>query len=123
MSKDTNTPTSLPDILGSGVDFEAKGNTYTMLPIASAHIEMFRKSQIFMTENQLFNFYDEKSRKAMNKWLGGEEVTVKVLSKDITARYLFDENNEPMSLEKTMADGWDVVDYKRYFKKLCDLSG
>lgn len=123
MSKDDNTPTSLEAMLGSGVEFEAKGKTYTMLPIASAHIELFRKEQIFMAENQIFNFYDEKSRKSMNRWLGGEEVIAKVLGKDITAIYLFDENNEPMSLEKTMADGWDVIDYKRYFKKLCDLSG
>lgn len=123
MSKDDNTPTSLEAMLGSGVEFEAKGKQYTMLPIASAHIEMFRKEQLFMGENQIFNLSDEKSKKAMNKWLGGEKVTAKILGKDITVVYLFDENNEPMSLEKTMADGWDVVDYKRYFKKLCDLSG
>lgn len=122
MSKDDNA-TSLSTILGSGIDFEVKGKTYTVLPIMVAHIEQFRKSGIFMTENQIFNFYDEKVKKSMNKWLGGEEVIAKVLGKDITARYLFDENNEPMSLEKTMVDGWDVVDYKRYFKTLCDLSG
>lgn len=123
MSKENNSPTSLETMLGSGIEFEAKGKTYTMLPIASAHIPLFRKEQIFMTENQIFNFYEEKSMKSMNRWLGGEEITTKVLGKDVTAVYLFDENNEAMSLEKTMADGWDVIDYKRYFKKLCDLSG
>lgn len=123
MSKDIKDTTSLSTMLGSGVTFEAKGKTYTVLPIMVAHVEEFRKSKIFMSENQIFNFFDDKSKKAMDRWLGGEEVIAKVLGKDISARYLFDENNEPMSLEKTMADGWDVVDYKRYFQKLCDLSG
>lgn len=122
MSKD-NKAVTLEAMIGSGIDFEAKGKVYTMLPLAAAHVPLFRKSEIFIGENQLFNFYEEKTMKAMDKWLGGEEVVAKVLGRDVKARYLFDENNEPMSLEKTMADGWDVVDYKRYFKKLCDLSG
>lgn len=123
MSKEVDEAVGLETMLGVGVEFEAKGKTYTMSPIVAAHIEIFRKDQLFVGENQFFNFFDDKSAKAMNKWLGGEEVVAKILNKDIKARYLFDENNKHMSLEKTMADGWDVTDYKRYFKKLCDLSG
>ncbi len=123
MTKKTDTPTPLSTMLGSGVDFEAKGKTYTVMPIIVAHIELFRKAQIWIAENQFFNFYEEKSRKTMNKWLGGEKVTVKLLDKEISAIYCYDDKGEPMSLDKAMADGWDVVDFKNYFKTLCDLSG
>lgn len=123
MSKKVDEAVGLEAMLGVGVEFEAKGKTYTMSPIVAAHVEIFRKDNLFVGENQFFNFYDVKATKAMDKWLGGEEVVAKILNKDIKARYLFDENNKHMSLEKTMADGWDVTDYKRYFKKLCDLSG
>lgn len=123
MSENKNAPVLLSTMLGSGEDFEAKGNLYTVYPIMVAHIELFRKEEIFMTENQIFNFYDKKTMKAVNKWLGGEVITATILGKEVTARYLVDKNNEPMSLEKAMADGWDVVDFKNYFKKLCDLSG
>lgn|SRR5690554_6923945 len=123
MTQDKNTPTSLSTMLGSGVPFEAKGKTYTVLPIMVAHIEQFQKSQLFMAEGQIFNFFDAKNRQTVNKWLGGEPVTTKIGNKEISAIYCYDENNEPMSLEKAIADGWDVVDFKRYFKTLCDLSG
>lgn len=124
MAKDAkNTPTPLSVMLGAGEEFEAKGKIYTVMPIVAAHIEQFQKDNIFIGENQLFNFFDEKSKKVMNKWLGGEKVTTKMLDKEISTIYCYDENDEPMNLEKAMADGWDVVDFKRYFRKLCDVSG
>jgi len=123
MTQDKNTPTSLSTMLGSGVPFEAKGKTYTVIPIMVAHIELLQKSKLLLGENQLFNFIDAPSRKEVNKWLGGEPVSTRIGDKEITAIYCYDENNEPMSLEKAMADGWDVHDFKRYFKTLCDISG
>lgn len=60
MTQDKNTPTSLSTMLGSGVPFEAKGKTYTVLPIMVAHIEQFQKSQLFMAEGQIFNFLMQK---------------------------------------------------------------
>lgn len=123
MSKNTKVPTPLSVMVGTGVEFDAKGKTYTIMPMAAAHIDQFMKSNLIMGENQIYNLANEKSKKAINKWVGGEKVTTKILDKEISAIYCYDENDEPMSLEKAMADGWDVVDFKEYFKKLCDVSG
>jgi len=110
-------------MIGSGDFFEAKGKKYTILPIAGAHIEQLMADNLNIGENQMFNLYNEESKNKLNKWLGGEEVVAIILDKKISVRYCYDNKNDPMSLEQAFADGWDVVDFKRYVRKLCDLSG
>ena len=107
MSKDKKAPTPLSVMLGDGGSFEVKEKAYTVRPIELKRIEEFMKDELSIGA-QLFNIIDKKSREKVNKWLTG---------------YCFDEEGNPVSLEKAMADGWDVADLREFFKKLCDFSG
>lgn len=108
MSKqEANAPVSLSTMLGTGEAFEAKGKTYTIKPITLAHVEEFMADNLSMG-SQLFNVVSKDSMTKVDKWLSG---------------YCTDEKGEAMSLEKAMDDGWDIVDLKNFFRKLCDLSG
>lgn len=106
MSKTDNSPASLATMLGTGESFDVKGKVYTVKPIALAHIEEFMSDNLSIG-SQLFNVTNKDAKAKVDKWLSG---------------YCTDEN-EPMTLQKAMADGWDIVDLKNFFKRLCDLSG
>jgi hypothetical protein len=121
MSKtEANSPVDLSTMLGTGDGFKAKGKSYNVQPIMIAHIDMFMKDNLSLGV-QLFNVTNKEASKKIDKWLS--EVEVEIAGKKIKGRYCLDENDEPMSLQKAMADGWDVVDLKNFMKKLCDLSG
>lgn len=107
MSKETKTPVSLTTMLGSGETFEAKGKTYTVKPITLARIEEFMNDNLSLG-SQLFNVASKEAKEKVNKWLSD---------------YCTDEKGEPMTLQKAIEDGWDIVDLKNFFRKLCDLSG
>ena len=108
MSKqEANAPVSLSTMLGTGETFEAKAKTYTVKPITLAHIEEFMADNLSIG-SQLFNVANKDAREKVDKWLSG---------------YAVDGKGELMSLEKAIADGWDIVDLKNFFRKLCDLSG
>jgi len=108
MSKqEANAPVSLSTMLGAGETFEAKGKTYTVKPITLKHIEEFMADNLSIG-SQLFNLTNTETKVKVSKWLGG---------------YCTDEKGELMTLEKAMDDGWDIVDLKNFFRKLCDLSG
>lgn len=108
MSKqEANAPVSLSTMLGAGETFEAKGKTYTVKPITLKHIEEFMADNLSIG-SQLFNVASKESKAKVEKWLSG---------------YAVDGKGEPMSLQKAMDDGWDIVDLKNFFRKLCDLSG
>lgn len=108
MSKqEANAPVSLSVMRGAGETFEAKDKTYTVKPITLAHIEEFMADNLSIG-SQLFNVANKDAKEKVNKWLGG---------------YCLDEKGEAMSLQKAIDDGWDIVDLKNFFRKLCDLSG
>jgi len=118
--KEATKPVDLPVMVGIGDDFKAKGKSYEVKPLLLAHIPLFMKDNISL-DVQIFNMTNEKAKKTIDKWLS--EVTTEVEGKKITAHYCLDENGEPMSLDKVMADGWDLADLRNFFKKLCDISG
>lgn len=107
MSKEAKAPVSLSTMLGSGETFEAKGKTYTVKPITLAHIEEFMADNLSLG-SQLFNVTNKDAKTKVNKWLAG---------------YCTNEKGESMSLQNAIDDGWDIVDLKNFFRKLCDLSG
>ena len=107
MSENAKSPTPLSVMLGDGGSFDVKGKSYTIKPIALKDIEKFMKDNLSLGV-QLFNVSDKKTREKVDRWLTG---------------YCFDEDGNPVSLEKAMADDWDVVDLKEFFRKLCDFSG
>jgi hypothetical protein len=120
MSKaEANVPVDLSVMLGTGETFEVKGRTYTVKPIILAHIEEFMADDLSLG-SQLFNVTNDDARRKVDKWMGG------VKGKDGTTEregYCFDIRNNPVDLQKAMANGWDIVDLKKFFRKLCDLSG
>lgn len=103
--KNDSTPLSV--MLGSGDELNVKGEAYIVKPITLEDTDSFMKDNISIG-TQIFNITDKAARKKVDKWL---------------TKYCFDGNDEPVTLEKAMGLGWDVVDLKNFFKKLCDLSG
>lgn len=106
MDNDNNALTSLSTMLGSGGSFKVKEKYYTIKPIVLKHIEDFMKDNLSVG-TQFFNIANKKSREKVDRWL---------------SEYCFDDENNLVTLEIVMADGWDVVDLKEFFKKLCDFS-
>lgn len=107
MSKANKSSTPLSVMLGDGDSFIVKEMSYTVKPIALKDIEEFMKDNLSLGV-QLFNVSNEKTKEKVDRWLTG---------------YCFDEEGNPLSLEKAMANDWDVVDLKEFFRKLCDFSG
>jgi len=107
MNKENKVPTPLSVMLGVGESIPIKGKSYTIKPMLLADVEKFVKCNISLG-NQLYNFIDEKSKKNVDEFI---------------TKYFFDDNDNPISLEKVLADGWDVVDLKNTLRKLCDISG
>lgn len=106
MSKENKT-VSLSAMLGNGEETTIKDKSYTIKPIALNKIEEFMKDNLSIG-SQLFNISNPEAKKKVDKWLTG---------------YCFDSEGNPVPLEKAMEDGWDIIDLKEFFKKLCDLSG
>ncbi|MSU01931.1 hypothetical protein [Tissierella pigra] len=107
MSKANKSPTPLSVMLGDGDSFIVKEKSYIVKPIELKDIEEFMKDNLSI-DTQLFNIANEKAKEKVNRWLTG---------------YCFDEESNPVSLEKVMDYGWNVVDLRKFFRKLCDLSG
>ncbi len=104
---EANVPIDLSVMLGSGQEFEAKDKTYTVKPIMLAHIEDFMADNLSIG-SQLFNLTSVEAKAKVSGWLSG---------------YCTNSKGEPMSIQKAMDDSWDIVDLKKFFQKLCDLSG
>lgn len=113
MSEINKTPTPLSVMLGSGEDFEVNGKIYKISPIMLIDVEEFMKSNMNLG-SQLFSVSDKKEQAKIDRWLGG---------KGEKKGYCYDEDGNPVTLEKAMADGWSIVDLKMFLRKLCDISG
>ncbi|MDR7856079.1 hypothetical protein [Tissierella sp.] len=100
-------PTPLSVMLGDGGSFIVKEKHYTIKPIVLRDIERFMKDNLSLG-TQLFNITDKKSSVKVDNWL---------------THYCFDEEGNPVTLEKAMENDWDVVDLKEFFRKLCDFLG
>lgn len=107
MNNKKDNSVSLSTMLGTGDSFKAKDKTYTVKPISLQHIEEFMADNLSLG-SQLFNVTNKNSKSKVDKWLSS---------------YGTDSNGELISLEKAISDGWDIVDLKNFFRKLCDLSG
>lgn len=94
-------------MLGDGDNFEMKDKVYRIKPIALKDVEKFMKDNLSLG-SQMFNISDKKSKGKIDYWL---------------KNYCFSEENKPVTLEKAMASNWDVIDLKRFFRKLCDFTG
>lgn len=119
--KDAKTPAPFSVMSGGREEFIINnGKKYSVKPMSAAHVEEFMKDNPIIG-GQFFSLANEDSRAVLDKWLG--EVTVKVDDTPITAQYCLNEAGETMTLKKAMIDGWDIVDFKKYIRKLCDISG
>lgn len=108
MSKKTNSPTPLSTMLGDGDSFVTRnGKSYTVNPMTLADVNEFIKDNMSIG-CQLWNIANEKEAKKIDRWLKG---------------YCFDEEGNPVTLERAINDGWDLVDLKNFIRKLCDISG
>ena len=104
---EANSPTDLSVMLNSGEVFLVKDKKYAVQAIALEHIDEFMKDNLSIG-SQLFNVSNVKAKEKVDRWLSG---------------YCTDEKGEAMTLQKAMDDHWDLVDLKKFFQKLCDLSG
>lgn len=119
MSKDTNSPTPLSVMLGDGDEFVVGDKTYTIMPIAIKDVQEFMKDNLSLG-SQLFNVANTKERAKVDRWLGGKK------DKDgniVKTGYCFDEEGNPVDLEKIENDGWNVAHLRKFFERLCELSG
>lgn len=103
--------TPLHVMLGSGESFIIRKNEkdekrYKVIPLLLEDVDEFAKN--ISIENGMINIIDEERKKNIDEWL---------------SRYVLDSNDQPMSLEKTKEDRWNVVDLKKCLRKICDVSG
>ncbi len=67
----------------------------------------------FASENislgpQIFNLSDKKTREKLEKYI---------------SQYCTDDSGESMTIDKAIADSWNVVHLKLFIRKLVDISG
>lgn len=105
--KSTQAPVDLATMLGNGDEFIANGKPYIIKPLQLKHVPEFMKDSVCLG-SQIFNLASEKAKKNVDKWL---------------SLYAKTKDGEPVSLQKAFDDGWDIIELKNFFKKLCDFSG
>lgn len=113
MSDKIKAPVPLSVMTGEGEFIVIKDKNYVIKPIALNDVEEFMTAEMNLG-CQLFSVHNAKEREKIDRWLGG---------KGNKKGYCYDEDGKPVNLEKVMADGWDIVDLKKFMNKLCDLSG
>jgi hypothetical protein len=83
------------------------GKSYTVFPLKLKVVAEFTADNVNIG-GQLFSMIDEERKKTVDKWL---------------QKQVFDIHGQPMTLEKAMADDWDLADLKTAVKVLADISG
>ena len=108
MSKvEANTPVDLSTMLGSGDEFKVNDKKYTIKPMSLKDVDQFMQDNLSLG-SQIFSISSPETKSKTDKWL---------------SKYCFDEKNESVTLQKAMDADWNVVDLKKFFRNLCDLSG
>jgi len=103
MAKKEATPLSVMTNGGGG--FLIQGKEYTVKTLKIKDYDEFNKLNF---GNQFVTLSDPAEMEKTNKFM---------------ARYLFDATGEPMTIEKTGADDWDIVDLKNFLRKVIEISG
>ena len=99
---------SLSAMVGGGEEFEAQGKAYYVFPLKLYEVDLFLKGSVRISDGQIFNIYDDKTRKETDKWL--------------REKVLPTEGGE-FSLDAAMKDQWDLDDLKNCLRKIARLSG
>jgi len=98
---------SLSTMLGSGDSFSVGNKKYTVKPLKLKDVEGFSSDGVNIGP-QMFSVVNEAARKNLEKWM---------------AKQVFDANGEPVTLEKAIADDWDLTDLRRCVQTMIDISG
>ncbi len=102
-----NEEAPLSTMVGSGTNFTIAGKKYTVKPLSLLDIDKFVQSNISIGP-QIFNVSDKEAKKILDEWL---------------KKQVSDANGSPFSLEKAMAEGWDLTDLRHCVEKMIDISG
>ncbi len=98
---------SLATMLGSGEDFFVETKKYKVKPLKLKDVGEFFDDKINIGP-QMYSMTNETERAKIEKWL---------------SRQVFDENNEPVTLQRAIDDDWDLSDLRRCIQKMIDISG
>lgn len=105
--KEAHPPVDLATMLGTGDYHIIQGKRYKIKPLKLRDHKEFLEDNLNLG-SQFFTLLEEKEVAKLEKWMG---------------RYLFDENDEPMTLAKAEEADWDVTDLRKFVKLLIDISG
>lgn len=87
--------------------FIAQEKNYNVKPMKIGDALKFTDDNLSI-DAQVYNIALKKKRESVDKYL---------------SQYCTNEKGESMSLKTAIADDWDVVDLKKFIKKLVDISG
>ena len=105
MAKKEADVTPLSTMVGGGSVFPVQGKDYRVKALKIKDNDEFNAINM---GSQYFTLNDPKELEKMNKFM---------------ERYLFDASGEPMTVEKTGTDDWDIVDLKNFLRKVIEISG
>lgn len=105
--KEAKAPVPFSVMSGDGEPFIVKDKKYTILSMEIGDAIHFSEDKMSIGK-PLFNLVDEESRKKTDKYL---------------LDYCIDDKGEAVSLEKAISEKWTLQDLRRFFEKLCELSG
>jgi hypothetical protein len=97
--------TPLETMLGEAADFPVNGKNYKVMPLLVKDNNEF--NELYLGP-QYFTINNPEDRKKLEKFM---------------PRYLFNEADEPMTVDKIGEDGWSVADITRFLKKVIQVSG
>jgi hypothetical protein len=105
--KEAKTPVDLATMLGGGEYTIFQGKRYKVKPLKLRDREEFIKDELNFG-SQFFTLIDAGLTAKLEKWMG---------------RYLFDENDEPVTLAMVEEADWDIADLRKFVRMLVDISG
>jgi hypothetical protein len=108
MSKiDEKTPVPFSVMSGDGESFVVGEKTYTVKPMLVGDALKFAADGVSLGP-QIFNLGDKKAKEKLEKYL---------------SQYCTDELGEAITIDKIIAENWNVVHLKLFIRKLVDISG
>ena len=106
-NKEAKAPVPFSVMNGDGESFIVGDKKYTVRPMLVGDSLKFAEDGLSIS-SQLFNLANKEAKEKLDFYL---------------SQYCFDENKDPMTIEKVIADKWSIIDLKNFLRKLCDLSG